>query len=68
MPEAGFEPACLLGATPSRWCVCQFHHSGTTALRPQTTAYLGAGLFDGLGCPAAGAAEAAAPFSFSSPA
>ena len=24
--KAGLEPARLLGATPSRWCVCQFHH------------------------------------------
>ena len=24
--KAGLEPACLLGATPSRWCVCQFRH------------------------------------------
>ena len=38
VPEAGFEPACLLGATPSRWCVCQFHHSGTS--RPTTPAAL----------------------------
>ena len=25
--EAGLEPARLVSATPSRWCVCQFHHS-----------------------------------------
>ena len=24
--KGGLEPPCLLGATPSRWCVCQFHH------------------------------------------
>ncbi len=24
--KAGLEPACLVGATPSRWCVCQFRH------------------------------------------
>ena len=29
VPEAGFEPAHPnLDATPSRWCVYQFHHSG----------------------------------------
>ena len=25
--EVGLEPTCLCGATPSRWCVCQFRHS-----------------------------------------
>ena len=27
--KGGLEPPCLLGATPSRWCVCQFHHFRT---------------------------------------
>ena len=30
--EGGLEPPCLLGATPSRWCVCQFHHSREESL------------------------------------
>lgn len=25
--EVGLEPTRLCGATPSRWCVCQFRHS-----------------------------------------
>ena len=30
VPEAGFEPAHPKSdATPSRWCVYQFHHSGS---------------------------------------
>ena len=67
MPEAGFEPACLLGATPSRWCVCQFHHSGTPARRtPRRRTYFGAGLFAGSAAFAGGAGAVA--FSFSLPA
>jgi hypothetical protein len=42
--KGGLEPPCLLGATPSRWCVCQFHHFRTRALcREQYTSRLGAG-------------------------
>ena len=35
VPKARFELARLVGATPSRWCVYQFHHFGTITSCPR---------------------------------